>query len=309
MAHDMGLTLLVTGATGFVGSHVMVRAADRGLEAVAAHGDLRDSNAASALVADTTPAAVLHLATSRAPSAGGTWQGLADDLLMVGNVLVAVAAIVPDAAVLVPGSAAQYGLAGPESLRESAPIAPVSAYGAAKSVLERACSSPALNGGVRVIWTRSFNHIGPGQGLEAPVPRWARQAVDAENRGSGIIRTGRLDVVRDFLDVRDVADAYLDLVVSDAEGVVNVCSGKGVRLGEIAEMLVALTGADVAVECDEALERAVDPPHVVGDPSRLQELTGWTPSIDLERSLRDVLDEWRRRAGEQEAPSQLARGA
>ena len=74
-------------------------------------------------------------------------------------------------------------------------------------------------------------------------------------------------------------------------------------------MIVGLSGASISIERDPGLERQVDPPHVVGDPGRLRELTGWTPNVDLERSLRDVLDEWRRRVGEQESRSLVARGA
>lgn len=304
----MSRVVLVTGATGFVGAHVLAHAAERRLEAVAAHGDLREPETVKALVAETSPFAVLHLASAKARAADDVWQWLADDLLMAGNVLAAVAALAPDAPVLIPGSAAQYGKAGPQPLHETAPSQPFSAYGASKSVLEAACTSAALRGGVRVIWTRAFNHVGPGQGLDAPVPSWAKQVAEVEATGSGVLKTGRLDVVRDFLDVRDVADAYLELVASPAEGVVNVCSGNGVRLQEVAVKLVALSDASISIERDPALERPIDPPHVVGDPSLLRELTGWMPSFDLERSLRDVLDEWRR-AVEQEPHSLVARGA
>ena len=304
----MGRAVLVTGATGFVGAHVLVRAGERQIEAVAAEGDLRDPEQVRKLVAETSPIAVLHLASARARAADDVWLGLADDLLMAGNLLAAVEKLAPGAPVLIPGSAAQYGVAGPEPLRETAPTEPFSAYGASKSVLETACTSPALRGGVRVIWTRGFNHVGPGQGLDAPVPSWAKQVAEIETAGSGVLKTGRLDVVRDFLDVRDVADAYLELVTSPAEGVVNVCSGNGVRLQKVADQLVALSGASISIEQDQALERPIDPAHVVGDPSRLHKLTGWTPSTELERSLRDVLDEWRR-AVEQEPHSLVARGA
>ncbi|HYY33041.1 MAG TPA: NAD-dependent epimerase/dehydratase family protein [Gaiellaceae bacterium] len=303
----MGRTVLVTGATGFVGAHVLARAPYMGLEPVAARGDLRDPETARALVLETSPVAVLHLASARARAGDDVWRGLADDLRMAGNVLAAVGALAPEAPVLIPGSAAQYGLAGPEPLGETAPAAPVGVYGAVKSVLEAACTSAALQGSVRVIWTRSFNHVGLGQGLEAPAPSWARQIAEAEASGGGVLRTGRLDVVRDFLDVRDVADAYLALVSSGAAGVVNVCSGVGVRLRDVAETLVGLSGASISIEHDPTLEREIDPPHVVGDPSRLRELTGWAPSIDLERSLRDVLEEWRRRVGESE-PHAFASG-
>ena len=296
----MDRTVLVTGSTGFVGRHVLERARSRSFNAVAASGDLRDPEVARALVEETRPHAVLHLASARARRGADMWGALADDLLMAGNVLGAVGAARLESVVLFPGSAAQYGLSGSERLAETAPTVPVGGHGAAKSVLEAACLAPALRGPVRIIWTRSFNHVGPGQGLEAPVPNWARQVAEAEQLELGTLRTGNLDSVRDFLDVRDVADAYLELIASDAEGIVNVCSGHGVRLREIAESMAELSAAPLTIEQGSELERAVDPPHVVGDPTLLRELTGWSPSFGLEQSLRDVLDEWRERLAQEQ---------
>ncbi len=214
---------------------------------------------------------------------------------MTGNVLMAAAEGAQGAPVLIPGSAAQYGLGARDPLSESAPTTAVSHYGAMKCVLETAALSPPLKGGVRVIWTRSFNHLGPGQGPSAPVANWARQLAEAERMGSGTLLTGRLDVVRDFLDVRDVADAYLQLVGSDAEGAINVCSGTGTRLRELVQELIQLSSARVSVELDPALERSVDPPAVVGDPLKLRQAIRWAPRIDLQSSLRDVLADWRSR--------------
>jgi len=284
--------VLVTGASGFVGRHLVERAAVHGIEAVAAEGDLRRPEAARAAVGDTRPSAVVHLAGVLPGMPAGACAALSEDATMAANVLAAVAEIAPEAPVLIPGSAAEYGLGPPVPLTESMPLAPVSAYGAAKLALERACLATE---GVRVIAARAFNHLGPGQGPGAPVAAWARQLADAERAGSGVLRTGDLDPVRDLLDVRDVADAYLALVGSDAEGPVNVCSGRPRALREVVERLVELCSAEVSMELDPALVRSVDPPHVVGDPTRVRELTGWEPRLDLDRSLRDVLEEWRGR--------------
>jgi GDP-4-dehydro-6-deoxy-D-mannose reductase len=287
--------ILVTGAAGFVGGHVVARARERGLEALATTGDLRDAAVATQAIAGASPAAVIHLAAPPRTGGGSRWGPLEDELRMAGNVIQTVGAHAPEAPVLIPGSAGQYGLGSAEALGEDAPTHPVSAYGAIKCALEMACTADALRGGVRTIWTRSFNHIGPGQGLDAPVPSWARQLVEIERAGSGTLRTGALDVVRDFLDVRDVANAYLDLVASDAAGVVNVGSGEGVTLSEIVERLVAGTRAEVTVERDPNLTRSVDPPVIVADVTRLHELTGWERHILLEQSITDVLADWRAR--------------
>jgi len=220
---------------------------------------------------------------------------------MLSNIITTAAETAPGAPVLVAGSASQYGLVGPDPVPESAPTAPLSEYGAVKCVLERAALLAPLARGVRVIWARSFNLLGPGQGLDAPVASWAQQIAKAELQGRGRVRTGDLEVVRDFLDVRDLADAYLALLDSDAQGAVNVGSGKPVRLREIVEVLVKSTNAEIKVEHDDSLRRLRDPACVVADVSRLRQLTGWQPAIGLRQSLDDVLAQWRERAARREA--------
>ncbi len=285
--------LLVTGAGGFVGRHVVARARDQGLDVALATCDLRDAGAVAELVVTSTPAAVVHLAASPRLPAVDPWHTLAEDLAMAGALLSAVARHVPEAPVLFAGSAAQYGHGRPEALRESDPLLPLSPYGAAKCVLERACMEPALQHGVRVIWARAFNHVGPGQGADAPVAQWAQQVAAAELEGSGTLRTGALDVVRDFLDVRDVADAYLALVRSPAAGAVNVCSGRPTPLALLAELVLEQARVEIELQRDPALLRRVDPPVVVGDPSRLRALTGWGPRVELADSVGELLEECR----------------
>lgn len=285
----MTRVVLVTGAHGFVGRHVLAEAQARGVDAIAADVDLLEAHAIGELVRRVAPDAVIHLAERRATDSGRTWAALDENLRMARHLIESLAATDTTHPLLLAGSAAQYGLAGPAPLSELSPTIPISAHGAVKCVVERACTAPPLAEGVRVIWTRSFNHIGPGQGGDAPAGAWARQVVAAEAVGGGPIRTGRLDVVRDFLDVRDVARAYLDLVATDAEGVVNVCSGRGVELREVADKLADLASVPVAVQQSESLFRRDDPPVVIGNPRRLQELTGWAPRISLEQSLSDTL--------------------
>jgi GDP-4-dehydro-6-deoxy-D-mannose reductase len=287
--------LLVTGAGGFVGAWVMERAGQAGLRACAVIGDLCDPAVAERAVADCDPVAVIHAAA--APREGSPWVSLGTDLMMAGNVVAAVAEHAPRAPVLIPGSAAQYGTGSREPLSEDDATVPVSPYGVAKCLLERAVLAEPLRRDVRVISARSFNLIGPRQKANAPAGQWARQIVAAEKAGGGVLSTGRLDVVRDFLDVRDVADAYIALVrAPEAAGVVNVCSGRAVPLRSLAEAMAAAATVPVTLSLDPELERHLDPSMVVGDPARLRALTAWTPRWDLGSSVSDMLEECRRGA-------------
>lgn len=282
-----GCDVLVTGGSGFVGHHVLERARVAGLVAYTARGDLRDSDTAEAEIVTVRPHAVIHLAA--APRSIDPWLALTADVAMAGAVLSAVARHVPEAPVLITGSAAQYGLGAPRPLTEEDVTMPLSAHGAIKCALEFAVLAQPLRRNMRVIFTRSFNHIGPGQPADAPAGHWARQITECEAAESGTLRTGNLEAVRDFLDVRDVADAYLALVHSGAAGVVNVCSGVPVSLGQVADILVRHSSVPTTIERDAAYVREVDPPYVVGCPQRLHELTGWRPQISLERSVCDLL--------------------
>ena len=284
--------ILLTGARGFVGRHVHTRALDRELDLVAATCDLLDPAATLGEVERVRPSAVIHVAAR--PRAGARpWQLLVEELQMAGNLLRAVSEAASGATVLIPGSAGQYGLAAERPLTESDPLSPVNAYATMKCALETVATSRSFAGAAEVIWARPFNIVGPGQGLDAPVPAWASQIAELERAGGGPLRTGNLDVVRDFLDVRDVADAFLDLATSDFHGVVNVGSGIGVSLREVVDQLVAQAAAPIAVEPDPALARRVDPGHVVADVTRLRALTGFAPRFALHDSLGAVLREWR----------------
>jgi GDP-4-dehydro-6-deoxy-D-mannose reductase len=285
--------ILITGTSGFVGSQLLARARERGVRAMASGGDLRDQKVAREVVSEHRPGAIVHLASGRRRHTGDPWELLADELRMLSNVLCATAETAPSAPVLIAGSASQYGLAGPEPVSESAPTVPVSDYGAIKCVLERAALLAPLTRGVRVIWARSFNILGPGQGLEAPVSNWAHQIAEAESGEGGCIYTGDLQVVRDFLDVRDVGDAYLALLNSDAQGPVNVGSGRPVRLREVVDALLASAHTKIEVKVSDSLRRSQDPAFVVADVGRLRRLTGWQPEIELPQSIAEVLDESR----------------
>jgi GDP-4-dehydro-6-deoxy-D-mannose reductase len=276
----MGDRVLVTGAGGFLGRHVVARARARKIDAVASRGDLRDPAVAQQVFSEARPSAVIHLAAGARAAADAD-----DEVRMALNV----AAAAGRATVLAAGSAAQYGMGSTEPISEESPLAPLTHYGEVKCAVERALFEHGSD--ARVIAARCFNVVGPGQDLDAPIPSWAAQLAD----GATVLRTGNLGVVRDFLDVRDVADAFLDLVTSEFAGVVNVGSGEPVTLRRVVDELIALVGQDVEVELDPALIRESDPPSVVADTTRLRMATGFAPGVSLRQSLADVWTQWRDR--------------
>jgi GDP-4-dehydro-6-deoxy-D-mannose reductase len=145
--------------------------------------------------------------------------------------------------------------------------------------------------GVRAIIARPFPHTGKGQPAQYVVPAFIERLRAAKATGAGQVATGNLEPVRDLLDVRDVAEAYLGLLANGAPGqVYNIARGEGVSLRRVFELLTELMGVAAEPVPDPSLVRAADIPHLIGDASKLRETTGWSPTVSLEQTLRDMLD-------------------
>ena len=147
---------------------------------------------------------------------------------------------------------------------------------------------------MRVVRTRTFHHTGPGRGEAFAESSFARQLAEIEaGLRPPVIHVGNLEAVRDFTDVRDVVRAYWEKGSSGE--VYNVCSGRGRRIRELLDILLRLARVEVEVRVDPDRLRPSDVPVLVGDPARLHAATGWTPSIPIEKTLEDLLSDWRRR--------------
>jgi GDP-4-dehydro-6-deoxy-D-mannose reductase len=311
-------TVLVTGVSGFVGRHLAsalvaggARVVGLGIESVAPAdvplegwhtADLRDAEAMRDAVARARPEAVIHLAgqSSAARSFEDPEGTFAANVGGTRHLLEAVRAVAPRARVLVVGSSEVYGPQA-EGTRtgEDAPFAPVSPYAESKAEADRLAEAYASGPeGLDIIRVRAFSHIGPGQGPAFVVPTLARQIAGIEaGRSAPVLRVGNLEVVRDLSDVRDVARAYLALLERGARRAYNVCRGEGVRLSDVAARLAGMARVTPRIEVDPARLRPADLPWLVGDPSRIARDTGWRATTPLERTLADVLAEWRGRGG------------
>ena len=292
------MRVLVTGSRGFVGRWLTRHLVDEGDEVVElpAGIDVADRVALVEAVRSVSPEAVYHLAGLA--SVAGSWADpeatYQVNTVGVAHLCEAVSGCSPVPRVLLVSSAEVYGRvpAAELPIGEDRPFAPVSPYAASKAAAELIGLQAWLGRGVEVVRARPFNHTGPGQRADFVVPALARQVCDAVAAGTGRIAVGNLAARRDLTDVRDVVRAYR-LLVGHGEpgGVYNVCRGASVPISEVLDRLLALSGARLQVEVDPARLRPSDVPELRGDPLRLHAATGWTPGIDLDDTLGDVLAE------------------
>lgn len=183
-----------------------------------------------------------------------------------------------------------YGLGDGQPRRESDPVTPSSPYAASKAGAEIAAREVAGRTGLRVMVARAFPHTGPGQDSRFVVPALAGRLLAAKRIGAPGIKAGNLEAVRDFLDVRDAARAYLQLAERGVPGgVYNVGSGEGRSLEGVARRLMELIEWTVTIETDDRLVRQSDIRHLVADSTRLRGL-GWSPIVPFDQTLRDLLN-------------------
>jgi GDP-4-dehydro-6-deoxy-D-mannose reductase len=317
------MRVLVTGAAGFVGRHLVeTLARERGEAAVvglvrpgtAAEGrietipcDIEDQSAVLRALERARPEQVVHLAAQSSPRLSyedpeGTMRTNVFGLL---HILEAVRRLALRPRILVIGSSEEYGAvdaqAGP--VGEDTPLAPRSPYAASKVAQAVLARQYAASHGMDVILTRTFNHTGPGRGADFAESSFARQIARVEaGVQAPVLAVGNLNTVRDFTDVRDVCRAYVGLLERGVCGeTYNVCSGTGARIGAILDELLGMAAVRPDVRVDAARLRASDNPVVVGNPAKLHAATSWQPQLPLRRTLADLLAYWRARTGSPEA--------
>jgi GDP-4-dehydro-6-deoxy-D-mannose reductase len=313
------MKVVVTGAGGFVGRWLTPALAVAGHEVVgtylpdesppgltfnATRGDLRwlpvdlrDPLSVEALVTDP-PDAVVHLAAVASGAAARQDPGLAWEInaactaRLAGALGASRAGGAGDPLLLFVSSAEVYGALPEPRLRLETDLpAPLSPYAASKLGGEISVLETARRTGLRVIIARAFPHTGPGQSPDYVVPAFAQRLRAAKRLGAPVVKTGNLEPVRDFLDVRDVVQAYLALLDRGEPGqTYNIASGEGRSLRAVFLALADLIGVRALPEADPQLTRSADLPHLVGDASQLRQRTGWAPSIPFDRTLQDLVD-------------------
>lgn len=260
--------------------------------------DLMNIDALDTMLKTFNPDYVLHLAAFS--SVAYSWEHPSECFINNSNIFLNLINTIrkrcPQSRVLSVGSSEEYGNVRHEDIpiKEEQPFNPVSPYAVAR-VSQEWMSKVYVNAyNMNIIMTRSFNHIGPRQDERFVIPSFIKQIKRIKQAGycRGEIETGRLDIVRDFVDVRDVVHAYYLLLQDGIPGeVYNICSGKGVTLSEILQMIANEMGVKISARINQNFVRPKDNLEIIGSNYKIWAEVGWKPTISLKDTLRDMIVE------------------
>mgnify|MGYP000977552014 CR=1 FL=1 len=309
---------LITGSTGMIGSAFVPACRARGWEVVGlarstsagrlrqdydhrlVPADILDSEALGRIFARERPDVVIHLAAQAFNGSSWDLEQYTHQANVLGtrHVLHAARTACPRARVLLACSSAEYGDVQPEEcpLPEARPLRPITPYGVSKVATECLGYQYFKNHGLAVYLPRLFIHVGTGHPPATAIQNFARQvALIARGRGEPVIRVGRLDTARDFIDVRDGVDGMMRLLDHGRPGdPINICTGEAVTIREVLATLLELGGVKADVREDPALLRPTDEPLLLGDNRKLRAL-GWERRFPLRATLAAVLEDWMQR--------------
>ncbi len=306
------MKVLVTGANGFVGPHLLkaLLAAGHNVVATGSQGKTVLPHGLTFTSLDLTDRAqvdtidfseiegVVHLAGLAAvgPSFDDPLRYLTVNGGIELNLFEAAQAQGAKPKFVVVSSGSLYDPTSPLPLSETSRVKCASPYSVSKRLQEELAGYYGVRGFEYVV-ARPFNHIGPGQNAGFLVPDLAKQVVEAEKSGGTEIGVGNLSAKRDFTDVRDIVRAYIALLEKGKNGeIYNICSGWSVSGDEIlAGLLKHSTNKDLKPVVDQAKVRPVDAPEIYGDYGKLKADTGWEPKIELDQTLGEAMEDWRER--------------
>ena len=293
-------TVLVSGSSGFTGKYVRSALQSAGYRVAGLsnntitsdeiRADLEDLDSLRSAIAATNPDYVIHLAGTAFVANEDAIGYYRVNLFGTLNLLQALkdVGVVPKKVVLA-SSAAVYGRNPISPIGEDACPAPVSHYAMSKLAMEHFAKTWMDR--LPIVITRPFNYTGPGQSSQFLIPKLVEHFFQTRS----ILRLGNLDVVREFNDVRMVAEVYVRLMAKAPPGTtVNICTGKGYPLADILARLESLTKHRPEVQCDPALVRTSEIKELVGDCRLLDSLVPDAPQFTLEETLQYMLSEIRK---------------
>src|SRR3989454_5440619 len=316
------MRILITGITGFVGSHLAEFALNRNEEVVGAlrwrsntehidhlrdrltliQSDLRDLSSARELVERAAPDYIVHLAAQSFVAA--SWQTPAETLMTnaIGqmNLFEAIRQLGSHARFLVIGSSEEYGLAYPDELpiRETNPLRPLSPYAVSKVTQDLMGFQYFKSYGLDIVRARAFNHTGPRRGETFATSNFAKQIAEMEaGLREPIVQVGDLKPTRDFSDVRDIVRGYWLLLERGTPGeVYNLCSGVDWSIERVLSFLIGRsTLSHIEIREDPAPLRPSDVPVLPGCREEIERALGSRGVIPAEQTLTDLLEYWRQR--------------
>jgi GDP-4-dehydro-6-deoxy-D-mannose reductase len=316
------MRLLITGITGFVGSHMAEYAIARGAEVIGSarwrsrtenidhlrgqlrliECDLRDTASVRRLLAASVPTHVIHLAAQS--FVGASWhmpaETLSTNMTSQLNLLEGIRDIPGPPRFLVIGTSEEYGLVYPDELpiRETNPLRPLSPYAVSKVGQDLMDFQYFQSYGLPIMRTRAFNHEGPRRGDVFVTSNFAKQVAEIEaGRRDPVIYVGNLTPRRDYSDVRDIVRGYWMLLERGEPGeVYNLCSGRTWTIQRVLDFYLDRSHAKgISVQVDPARLRPSDVMVLEGDPSKIHKARGWHTEILFERTLTDLLEYWRGR--------------
>ncbi len=306
-------TVLVTGASGFVGTHFINSYADEykilalwnttpitGTKALSLKCDLTKVDEVKQLLTKTTPDVILHLA-GKAKTHGEDFNQLMNDNAVITKDLLNIVTELKektnyDPKIIIISSAEIYGnTPNPKSVTEESPFFPLTEYGLSKMLADRMAYWYAQVKKLNIVILRSFNHTGPGQKLGFFVSDMASQIVKIEKGLQSELEVGNLSSVRDVLDVRDIVKAYKLAIDKNLESgqAYNICSGKGVSMEQLLRKLCNLSSAKIEVTQKSDKMRKSDNPVLIGSNAKFKKETKWKQTISLDQTLEDCLKYWR----------------
>ncbi len=312
---------LITGATGFAGSHLAElllkenhevfglyrwRSRMENVEQIKnqmtwVEGDLLDVHSLDRIFKEHQFDWVFHLAAqSFVPT---SWisptQTLEVNLVGSANLFESIRKAGQSPVIQIAGSSEEYGLVKPEEtpISEKNELRPLSPYGVSKLAMDFLGYQYFQSYGLKIIRTRGFNHEGPRRGEVFVISNFAKQVAEIEKgKQSPIIRVGNIDSQRDFTDVRDMVRAYVLAVQKCEPGeVYNIASERSVYIKDMLNDLIKLSTIAIKIEQDPARMRPSDVTVLLGDATKFKQATGWKVEIPFEQTLSDVLEYWRAR--------------
>ena len=310
---------LITGITGFVGSHLAEHLIARGDEVYGTvrwrsrldnithikdkikliETDIRDSYSIEKTLREVQPDVIFHLAAQSFvhSSFNAPQETLSTNIIGTVNLLEAVRSLKSNPVIQIAGSSEEYGFVKPNEtpIRETNPLRPLSPYGVSKVAEDMLAYQYHKSYGLKTVITRAFNHEGPRRGEVFSTSNFAKQIAEIEKGKEPVIHVGNLNASRDFTDVRDVVRAYMiSTEKCDYGEAYNICSGKAWKISDMLNLLLSMSQKKIEVRQDPTRMRPSDVEILLGDSTKFNQKTGWAPKIPFETTMKDLLDYWRK---------------